>query len=44
MIQIRLAYLILRLVSEGVYLTATFNLPMFTASILASSLVEDTVS
>ena len=44
MIQFRLAYLIQRLVLEGVYLTATPDLTLFTASILASFLVGDTVS
>jgi hypothetical protein len=40
----RLAYLIQRLVSEGVYLAATLDLMIFTVSMLASSLVGDTVS
>jgi hypothetical protein len=44
MIQFRLAYLVQRLVSEGVYLTVTLDLALFKAYILASSLVGDTVS
>ena len=44
MIQFRFTYLIQRLVLEGMYLTPTLDLTLFTASILASFLVGDTVS
>jgi len=44
MIQFRLTDLIQRLVLEGVYLTATLDLKLFIASILASFLVGGTVS